>query len=107
MNKELIEKLTNNLAMYKCLSVEEQAYFRKIGKENCLFLSPKGVWKDGGDEDFIPDNRYRISPDYQSEQLPNLGCATTKELLIELATRIHGNHSIDLDYRTVDTIKNR
>jgi hypothetical protein len=36
------------------------------------------------------------------DKVPNLGCATTKELLDEIHARTTGADCIDLNYRTID-----
>ena len=66
--KEIIEKLKDNLAKFFENTNEEKAVFKKVGKNNCEWLNDNGKWKSTiACVEFVRINRYRIKPDYKIE----------------------------------------
>lgn len=66
---ELIEKLKHEKQYcFGFLSKEEQDCLKKVGKNNCMYLSDyKNTWEQAPDGTFCHAATYRIKPDYQFE----------------------------------------
>jgi hypothetical protein len=67
MNKEMIEKLRHNMAMFRAMSIDERRCLQEVKRINCQYLNVDGVWeKCCGvyDNSFTSIDRYRISPSY-------------------------------------------
>lgn len=82
MNKEIIEKLKNNLAKYSNLPREEQKVFEDVGIENCQTLGNDGQWLCLGSpgNPFISVYRYRIKPNYQPEEAKIEQCEVSETI---------------------------
>ena len=61
-----IERLKHNRTAWKWVSAEDKAVFKKVGKENVVFITSQG-WADAAHSDFLDGNVYRIYKDYQPE----------------------------------------
>ena len=68
MDKEMIEKLKNNLAKFRCLPAEDQDFLKSLPPESVQFLTEWGGWlATGSFGTLMPVGIYRIAPDYQPE----------------------------------------
>ena len=98
---ELIERLKDNTTPYGLCSNEERATFESVGANNCRVYNFNG-WGNSLNtpHKFSCQLAYQIKSDYQPEPEPNLGCATTGQLLDELRARCEVNGT--MNYRTVE-----